>query len=284
MLVPMAEILTDLSEASLGRAVRSNLHEHFLALGRSPEAVVDEDEFGFRWHTEVPHPWFRGVFSERLPTADARRYIDDAVAFFRARGVDDFTWWLDPALDPAAWAPHLGPHGFHYHARTPGMAVELAALPHPAAPSPTVRRVEDAGTLAVWTRIFVRGYGLPPDMIPALSALMTGLGPEPPFRHYLGYLGDEPVAASTLFLGAGVAGLYNVATLTRARRQGFGRALTLIPLREAHEAGYRAAVLQSSEMALTLYRRLGFRHVGQIDHFLRHPPFARAGRGRPAGG
>ena len=62
-----------------------------------------------------------------------------------------------------------------------------------------------------------------------------------------------------LYLGAGVAGIYNVATLQEVRRQGIGSALTVAPLLQARAWGYHIGTLQSTPMGLHLYYRLGFR-------------------------
>jgi predicted acetyltransferase len=55
-----------------------------------------------------------------------------------------------------------------------------------------------------------------------------------------------------------VGGIYNVATLLKAKRQGFGAAMTLAALREAHELGYQIGILRSSAEGLGVYRRRGF--------------------------
>ena len=60
-------------------------------------------------------------------------------------------------------------------------------------------------------------------------------------------------------LGAGVAGLSSVATVPEARRQGIGTAVTLHLLEQARAMGYRIGVLFSSDMAVGVYRKLGFR-------------------------
>jgi ribosomal protein S18 acetylase RimI-like enzyme len=63
---------------------------------------------------------------------------------------------------------------------------------------------------------------------------------------------SEPVATSLLFLGGGVAGIYNITTLAHARRQGIGGALTETTLHHARRMGYRFAVLLATDERLPL--------------------------------
>ena len=75
------------------------------------------------------------------------------------------------------------------------------------------------------------------------------------------------MAAAALFLGAGVAGIYNVCTVPEARGRGIGGAVTGAALREAASRGLRLAVLGSSEMGYPVYRRLGFHDVSRLRSY-----------------
>ncbi|MCI0397015.1 MAG: hypothetical protein L0332_10320 [Chloroflexi bacterium] len=267
--MPTPDILTDLSRPALTAAVKANLYAFFRSLGRSPQVDFYESPNLVRWQSPIPHPWFNGVLSTRPPAGDQDQTIQDTLSYFRSRGVTGITWWLEPHVPTAGWASHFLAHGFRYDANTPGMAVELAALPssvqHPN--NLVLQVVEDLETLSLWTHTFFTGYGIAAAFTAPFSELLAGLGTGLPYRYYLGYLAGRPVAASTLFLGAGVAGIYNVATAIEARGMGLGTALTLLPLQEAREMGYRAGILQSSAIGFNVYRRLGFETMCQMEHF-----------------
>ncbi|MBU7012993.1 MAG: GNAT family N-acetyltransferase [Theionarchaea archaeon] len=71
-------------------------------------------------------------------------------------------------------------------------------------------------------------------------------------------MNDEPVAVSILFLGAGVAAIFNVAVVPEFRRQGLGTLITRAPLLRARLMGYRYGVLKATQMGTKLYKNMKF--------------------------
>jgi GNAT superfamily N-acetyltransferase len=269
----MDAIQTDVSDQALITAIRANMCAFFRALGRSfPQGYFEDEKFA-RWHTPVAHPWFNGVLSSQLPQASDTDFIKASIQYFRAKHASSFTWWMEPLLKCSEWEPILASHGFGFSNDTPGMAMDLQTLAEfpRTVNNLEIRKVTDGRELRQWAHVFTAGYGLPAAWEPSIHAMEQGIGLDLPFRHFLGYWNGEPVATSLLFTGGGVAGIYNVATLPEARGQGIGAALTFRPLQEAREMGYCIGTLQSSAMGYSVYRKLGFRHLCQIEYFYLSP-------------
>ncbi len=263
----MNEILTDLSAAALCHANRANLFDFFNLASRSAAAKSAQVGGLLRWETDVPHRWFSGVLCDRAPDENAAQVVEEIIAHFQAR---EFTWWLHPAYLDCGWADLLLQFGFELENGPPGMALDLEQLGVSETPAQIqIRPVNNLKMLRLWAKIFIEGYELPKEAAEPYFCLLAGAGLDFPARHYLGFLDGQPLGASSLLLSAGVAGIYNVATLPQARGKGLGSHLTRIPLMDARQMGYRAAILQSSEMGYNLYRRLGFNKVCQIEHFIR---------------
>ena len=91
------------------------------------------------------------------------------------------------------------------------------------------------------------------------------------FRSTRQICNGTPVGTSELFLGAGVAGIHGVTTLPEYRGRGIATAMTYAPLLHAREQGYRVGVLFSSEMAIDIYRKMGFQEYGQGDIYMWQP-------------
>jgi GNAT superfamily N-acetyltransferase len=94
-----------------------------------------------------------------------------------------------------------------------------------------IRRVEDDEALAVWEATLGRGFGEGEKEARWVAEVYRREGYGDPWRHYLGWLDGEPVATTTIFLAAGVAGVYFVMTVPEARRRGIGAAITYAALR-----------------------------------------------------
>jgi GNAT superfamily N-acetyltransferase len=215
----------------------------------------------------VPVAYHNCVVRANLPP----RAVDDAItaslAAFRAYGVPG-CWHVGPAMRPAWLGQRLLAHGFTYEWDDIGMAAVLSALnadlSTPAGIS--VERVRDARALATWAYVLSLGFGEGEKEANWVHETYRriGLGDDVPWRHYLARLGGEPAATSSLFVAAGVAGIYFVSTAPAYRRRGIGAAITLAALQDARSMGYRISVLGASEMGYSVYRRLGFEEYCRI--------------------
>jgi GNAT superfamily N-acetyltransferase len=142
----------------------------------------------------------------------------------------------------------------------------------------SVFRVSDRRSLDVWSQVLCDGFGAPRSFGEAFAEMAEaiGLDGDSPFRHYLARIDGQPVATCSLFLGAGVAGIYDVSTVPERRRAGVGAAITARAMRDARDAGYRMAILHASRQGLGMYRSLGFETICDIGQHVWAPESLKA--------
>jgi GNAT superfamily N-acetyltransferase len=86
----------------------------------------------------------------------------------------------------------------------------------------------------------------------------------------VGYEDGEPVSCAAAIRSGSTVGIYAVGTIERARRRGYGRAVTWAAIDAGRSAwDGTAAVLQSSELGLRVYESLGFEIVGHYTEYAR---------------
>ncbi len=272
--IDMDSILRDVSPAALSRAIEENLYCFLPALCRWPKAEVHQDP-DMTWSiTNLPYPLFNGVMRTRLLADQADAAIDAVLARFRARGVP-LSWWIGPSTEPRDLGRRLAKRGF-VGDRAPGMAVELAKLGEQTQPVQglSIQIVRDEVTAREWGLTCARGFEAPDasrkGLGEAWADLICHVDPEG-IVSYLGCLDGRPVATSLLMYGAGVAGIYAVATVPEARRKGIGAAMTCAPLLDARSKGYAIGILQASEMGAPVYRSLGFEEYCEVFEYFRRP-------------
>lgn len=262
------ETLEDLSAHSLIVAIEANLFEFFKLFNQWPRAEVHDEPDMLRTVTDVPFPMFNSVFRAHLSNPDTA--IEAAIARCRSRDVP-MMWWVGPSTRPAKLGVNLEASGFTGE-EVVGMAADLRSLPQeaPMPPDFVVERVTGVKALKKWCHVLCAGFEMPGFVGEAFLDLFRtiGFGPQSTIRHYIGCLNDKPVSTSLMFLAAGVAGIYCVATLPEARKRGIGSAVTLMPLHEARTLGYRAGILHSSQMGVNVYYGLGFRECCKITQYV----------------
>jgi GNAT superfamily N-acetyltransferase len=249
--------LEDFSHSSLLKAMEANVQHAWIRLGHGLGAEVHEEPEILWFLSRLPFHLANGIVRTQLP----ERAVEERLKQFTAYHVP-IAWLVSPSTQPASLATCLQQQGW-MRQDAPGMALDLhsldESLSHPS--QLTITRVSNEEQLSIWLRVMTVGSEIPKAGLKLLLDVVAkrGMPEDPTIHYYLGMLDDRPVATSLLYLGAGVAGIYNVATLPEVRRQGIGRALTVAPLLYALTLGYRIGVLQASPMGLNLYRRLGFR-------------------------
>ncbi len=259
------EILTHATTQQLGIAVEENLNELFRAMMILPDSEIVETD-AVKYHHAFPsNPMFKGVWATRLATENADAIIDETLAWYKQRGAPFVFWWKTSRSTPADLRERLLMRGFQENiAGDPGMAVELNGLNENIKTHENFRveRAFSDSQIRDWANTFVEAFEIPAWAGNAWYDATTCLGAEnAPWQLYLGYLNDKPVATNILFNGAGVASVYGVGTIPSARGQGIGAMITLKPLLDAREMGFKYGVLFSTEMGHPVYERLGFRDV-----------------------
>ena len=269
------------SPSALVNAIEANLFALFRMFRQWPQAEVHDDAEVIWSITKIAFPVFNSLMRANLAPDRIDVAIQAALERSKSRNVP-ILWWTGPTTQPTDLGMRLAEHGFHSE-YLPGMAVELRSLPEGLSTPPgfAIERVRESATAENWSRVLGLGFEMPAFVTQAFLDLLDSLGLEADslFRHYVGWLNGEAVAVSSVFLDAGVAGIYNVATLPDARGKGIGAALTLFPLLEARALGYRIGILHSSVMGFNVYRKLGFQEYCRIGQHVWPSSQAEGGAG-----
>lgn len=258
-------ILLHPTEDELAIAVHENLYALFRSMRAIPGCEMLESDTFACHHASLTNPMFRGVWKTRLFPDEIEDGIDGAITWFEERNASSFFWWTDSLAQPSDLAERLMMRGFDGNVEgDPGMAVDLHSLAGEMS-SPigfTITRASDRKSLEDWRGVFAAAFDMPLSGGQAwVDTTVQSGGENAPWQLYVGYFEDKPVSTSILFKGAGVAGIYGVGTLPKWRGHGFGAAITMKPLLDARQQGYRFAVLFATRLGYPMYQRLGFREV-----------------------
>ncbi len=253
------ETFQDLSTVALTHVIEANLVERSLSFCRSLGGqIYGPNPLWFITDTSISTA--NGVVRATFAPEKIDASIKKTLMPFKAQTLP-LTWWVGPSTVPTDLGNYLQRHGFIHNRDMIGMAMDLLELPQSTSPTLELilEPVKDVDTLSQWYTIFLQGFPASFDQTYFDALAIASLDSDTGLYHYLGWLKGKIVTISSLFLGAGVAGLYNLTTLPELRGQGIGTLVTLKTFDVARAQGYRVATLQTTyPNALRLYHQLGF--------------------------
>jgi hypothetical protein len=268
----MRDIFGDFSDTKLVKTViEANWENYHYCLGRSPTVELSVGRYLTWFVTAMPDHFMNVVVCTELPSEGMDQLIENAMSHFKALNIKKLTWLIRDDVPAAEARKHLEAYGLTFRESFGAeMAADLRTVRDRGLVPNGLRIVvvENETMLRKWIHIASIGFGVPQDVENIWYDFFETAAWERPFRTYLALLNGEPVGTSQLFTSAGVAGVYNVTCLPETRGQGIGAAITLAPLLEAREMGYRVGILQASSLGQRVYRRLGFEDFGTLSVYL----------------
>ena len=200
----------------------------------------------------VPMRLFNGVLVESEPCSGVAESIREVEERGLSCGLQ-----LRPERHPQV-EEEAARLGFTEQMPLPGMAATPGELVDVRAPDLDIARADDQEALLEAATLAASVWGTRLERLRALFAPAMEI---PGMNVYVGRVDREAVTIAIGYRTDREVALFNVATLPKRRRQGYGAAVSAHAVRAEFENGADLAWLQTSEMGEPVYRRLGFRHV-----------------------
>src|SRR3954447_10581236 len=126
----MSEPLQDATGSAAVAALNANTVHYWSYRGRAPAITMREDA-QFTWMSSaIPSATYNRILRANLAADEIDTAIDTALGWFRKHGqLQVMRWAVGPETRPADLGSHLQRRGFTRRSLTPGMAVDLRALP-----------------------------------------------------------------------------------------------------------------------------------------------------------
>ena len=256
-------------------AVAANPVALFSRVGELPgfTPLPGDDVGGFT--SDVPFPMLNLVYDVRFSAGEEKQRAHAVLDHLIGRGLP-FMWQVTPTTHFDGLEEILAERGLEGDTQ-PGMHADLAPL-HADTPTDLTLETVTPATLATAIEVIAATFEFPGFAFEPMLATFRALD-GPHVTHLIARIDEEPVGAGSGFLDGSTLGIYNIATLERARGRGVGTAVTAALMDIGAARGCERAILHSSEMGLPVYRRLGFEEVCQVGTHVWTPPAVSITRG-----
>lgn len=264
--------------------VRDRAHAHTMAAQawlstRVPEAMTGTWAGGRYTSSGLPRGLLNlvldGQFDIGMGEAEIEAAVDAMGALYAGRGVP-WDWWVGPTPTPHHLPELLERWGFAT-VSLPCMAKALdregwrRRAMTPVSPI-HVWRARDFGDLRAASAVRRQGFSWP-DGVAETYFEDTGddwLAGDPARLFMAGRREGQAEAIGAWIRAGGMGGVYVMAVLPDAQRQGLGQAILRALIDDAQQAGETMLALTASKKGFGLYQQFGFMHLFDYQVFYRH--------------
>lgn len=207
----------------------------------------------------------------RVAESEANRLIADVVRHYRSMNFKA-CFMLYPTTRPAAFADTLVKAQFELTDEEDAMIFKGIMVNARLNPDVQVTEI-DRRQLDLWTKVLMRGYGLPENFQGVVQEMFTRVSGHNGSRFYQAYFQDNPAGSCLVYSFNNVATIYTVATVPEHTKKGVATALINRAIDDSSKAGFNMLYLLAGKGsdAERLYGKLGFEGVFGRKLYEFHP-------------
>jgi hypothetical protein len=262
--------MRSMSESELLRLADLNLVEYWCESSRwmlDTEIVQQQDTVFI--NSTLNFPVCNLVFNMATqPNEPPDAFLARAKAFF-AKRKPAFSLRLRAHCDQAI-IQHCQDDKMYQVSDTPGMALDEPIKGKAAPPGAKLHWVDNETELQAFTQVVVEAYqdlGLPKEVSEGYFAQAQRV--ITPYQILaVVYLKGEPAATAHALLSHGIAGIYWVGSVKKARGLGLAEYCTREVGNAAFDMGARKVVLQASKFGEPVYLKMGYREITRYPWFI----------------
>ncbi len=198
---------------------------------------------------------------------ELRLKLDLVHAMYRARRARWSLWLLEP-LVPQVLLQRMKPimEGYGAGALSRGVGMYAARLAEPVRELPQleIHPVGPPGSRFDFCHVMAVSFHTP--LATFLDVYNTPGYWDKKIRGFVGYSGNRAIATTCVMPSSGVMGLYGVSVLPEVRKRGIGERMVRYALQQVGgETGLSETTLESSAVAESLYRQMGYREIAGVS-------------------
>lgn len=268
---------SSLAASALGRAHLNLIDSSRQFFELDPGAAVEAEPGWLFGAGSATHPVISNAAFRRDDGVSATDFVARAREFFAARARGFSVWARVGQPEDHDLIESAEAAGMQTVYAMPEMVLgtRLEHSPRPPAEA-ELRRLAEVEQAPDFWRVATAAYasnGFPPEVFAGYTN-HAGLLAEN-VAAFIAYLDGEPVSIAMTIVSHGVAGIYWVGSLDRARGRGLGRAITIAATNAGFDLGAEIASLQASPMGKPIYLELGYEVA--FEYQLMMSPASRGG-------